>query len=82
MQLDYTPQSTVLDFPKSNDAPSVDCHMASVMAVAIISGDANYLISLICVNGGDRRVWNIDWEKSRPLTASAPSNGGYSAQQN
>lgn len=27
MQLDYTPQSTVLDFPKSNDAPSVDCHM-------------------------------------------------------
>lgn len=27
IQLDYTPQSTVLDFPKSNDAPSVDCHM-------------------------------------------------------
>lgn len=26
MHLDYTPQSTVLDFPKSN-APSVDCHM-------------------------------------------------------
>lgn len=28
MHLHYTLKLTMLDFPKSNDAPSVDCHMA------------------------------------------------------